>query len=61
MTELIGKYLKEIEKLKVRLIESEQMYLQLKKSMASTRAIKNNQPFADTDGMVFMTKSIQLI
>lgn len=50
MTELIGKYLKEIEKLKARLIESEQMYQQVKKSMAVARNTKNVIPFGDTDG-----------
>lgn len=50
VTELISKYMKEIEKLKVRLIESEQMYQQLKKSTASTRNTKSIIPFGDTDG-----------
>lgn len=54
MTELIGRYLKEIEKLKARLIESEQMYQQLKKSTAQAARVKHVMPFGDTEG----TKSI---
>lgn len=51
VTELIGRYLKEIEKLKARLIESEQMYQQLKKSAAQAARVKNVLPFGDTDGL----------
>lgn len=59
VTELISKYLKEIEKLKVRLIESEQMYHQLKKSTASTRNTnKSIIPFGDTDGEQRLSISI---
>lgn len=39
VSDLIGNYIKEIEKLQARLIESEQMYLQLKKSMNSPRSV----------------------
>lgn len=37
VTELIGGYLKEIEKLQARLIESDQLYQQLKKAANSPR------------------------
>lgn len=49
MTELVGRYIKEIEKLKAKLIESEQMYQQLKKSTSSIR--KNMITFPDTEGI----------
>lgn len=49
MTELVGRYIKEIEKLKAKLIEAEQMYHQLKKSMNTTR--KNIITFPDTEGL----------
>lgn len=48
VTELVSRYIKEIEKLKAKLIESEQMYQQLKKSMNTAR--KNLITFADTEG-----------
>lgn len=50
VTELISRYLKEIEKLKARLIESEQMYQQLKKSTAQAARMKHVMPFGDTEG-----------
>lgn len=53
MTDLIGGYLKEIEKLKARLIESEQMYQQLKKTVNNQR-VKNSIPFANTNGKIFI-------
>lgn len=46
---MVGRYIKEIEKLKAKLIESEQMYHQLKKVVSATR--KNIISFADTDGL----------
>lgn len=49
VTELVGRYIKEIEKLKAKLIESDQLYLQLKKTVSTTR--KNIITFADTEGM----------
>lgn len=57
VTEVIGRYLKEIEKLKARLIESEQMYQQLRKSTAQAARVKHVTPFGDTEGMYF-TSSI---
>lgn len=51
VTELVSRYMKEIEKLKAKLIESEQMYHQLKKSTNAAR--KNLITFADTDGLCF--------
>lgn len=48
VTELVGRYIKEIEKLKAKLIEAEQMYHQLKKSMNTTR---KNITFPDTEGL----------
>lgn len=48
VTELVSRYIKEIEKLKAKLIEAEQMYHQLKKSMNTTR--KNIITFPDTEG-----------
>lgn len=42
----------EIEKLKAKLIESEQMYQQLKKSMNTNRN-RMTIPYADTNGMCF--------
>lgn len=48
VTELVGRYIKEIEKMRAKLIESEQMYQQLKKTVSTTR--KNMITFADTDG-----------
>ncbi|XP_055302873.1 kinesin-like protein KIF21B isoform X5 [Sitodiplosis mosellana] len=47
VSELVGRYIKEIEKLKAKLIEAEQMYHQLKKSMNTTR--KNIITFPDTE------------
>jgi kinesin family protein 4/21/27 len=35
MTEMVGNYISEIEQLKAKLIESEQMFQQLKKSQTS--------------------------
>lgn len=49
VTELVSRYIKEIEKLKAKLIESEQMYHQLKKTTSATR--KNIITFADTGGL----------
>lgn len=49
VTELVSRYIKEIEKLKAKLIESEQMYHQLKKTVSTAR--KNLITFADTDGL----------
>lgn len=49
VTELVSRYIKEIEKLKTKLIESEQMYQQLKKATTATR--KNLITFADTEGL----------
>lgn len=49
VTELVGRYIKEIEKLKAKLIESEQMYQQLKKTASTAR--KNMITFADTEGL----------
>lgn len=49
VTELVGRYIKEIEKLKAKLIESEQMYQQLKKTANTAR--KNMITFADTEGL----------
>ncbi|XP_031616973.1 kinesin-like protein KIF21A isoform X2 [Contarinia nasturtii] len=47
VTELVGRYIKEIEKLRAKLIESEQMYQQLKKTVNTAR--KNLITFADTE------------
>lgn len=51
MQELVARYIKEIEKLKAKLIESEQMYQQLKKVVSATR--KNIISFADSDGLFY--------
>lgn len=42
VTDLIGGYMAEIEKLQSRLIESDQMYQQLKKQQNSPRNLKNS-------------------
>lgn len=49
VTDLIAGYMSEIEKLKAKLIESEQMYHQLKKSMSISRnnILRTNLSFAD--------------
>lgn len=52
VSELVSRYIKEIEKLRAKLIESEQMYQQLKKVVSATR--KNIITFADTDGLCCM-------
>lgn len=56
VTDLIGTYLKEIEKLKARLIESEQMYHQLKKQAAARS--KAVVPYADTEGEPSSTNNV---
>lgn len=42
VTDLIGGYMSEIEKLQSRLIESDQMYQQLKKQLNSPRNVKHS-------------------
>lgn len=59
VTELVSRYMKEIEKLKAKLIESEQMYHQLKKSANTAR--KNLITFADTDGLCFVLLSLSYL
>ncbi|XP_055684227.1 kinesin-like protein KIF21A isoform X1 [Lutzomyia longipalpis] len=49
MSEMVAGYLKEIEKLKAKLIESDQMYQQLKKATNSPRNINKNLFYADDD------------
>lgn len=60
VTELIGRYLKEIEKLKARLIESEQMYQQLKKSNAQAARTKHVMPFGDTEGTFVSLENVSV-
>lgn len=50
VTELVGRYIKEIEKLKSKLIESDQMYQQLRKASSATQR-KNLITFADSGGL----------
>lgn len=58
---MIGRYLKEIEKLKARLIESEQMYQQLKKSTAQAARVKHVMPFGDTEGIHYSPITFLLV
>lgn len=48
ITELVGNYISEIEKLKAKLIESEQMFQQVKKQLSSpARNLKSQQSYVD--------------
>ncbi|XP_059619317.1 kinesin-like protein KIF21B isoform X1 [Phlebotomus argentipes] len=58
MSEMVAGYLKEIEKLKAKLIESDQMYQQLKKTTNTPRGFNKNQFFGgeDADGVLTLAK-----
>ncbi len=54
ITELVGNYINEIEKLKAKLIESEQMFQQLKKQMSSPqKSMKSQNSYVDGEFLQF--------